>query len=178
MDNGGVFLLGLFAFFFVLWVFGGGPQRPISYQGVFITPATSTQSRQVGYGPKPTVDVSVDLPGNSNVVVQTPQRATTTQTTTTTSSSSVSLTRSTKSSSANPNQQYLEFLVTSHDTHEVNVRGWKLTSAAIQNAVIISADQKIEPGQSVLIVTSFPVSDHDTVQLYDASGVAVASMSF
>ncbi|TAL58158.1 MAG: hypothetical protein EPN84_13270 [Legionella sp.] len=44
------FFLGIFAFIFVAWVSTGGPQRPISFSGPFITPVTNVNQEQRGYG--------------------------------------------------------------------------------------------------------------------------------
>lgn len=44
------FFLAIFVFIFVAWVATGGPQRPISTAGPFITPVTNTGQEQEGYG--------------------------------------------------------------------------------------------------------------------------------
>jgi len=45
-----LFFLGVFAFLFVAWVATGGPQKPISFAGPFITPVTTIGDEQRGYG--------------------------------------------------------------------------------------------------------------------------------
>lgn len=45
-----LFFVGIFAFLFVAWVSTGGPQRPISFSGPFITPITNVNQEQRGYG--------------------------------------------------------------------------------------------------------------------------------
>lgn len=44
------FIIGIFAFIFVLWLTTGGPTRPISFAGPYITPLTTNTDLQVGYG--------------------------------------------------------------------------------------------------------------------------------
>lgn len=50
MDNGPFFLIVFFFFFFAAWLAGGGPTKPISYAGPYITPITSNTVTQGGYG--------------------------------------------------------------------------------------------------------------------------------
>lgn len=42
--------LGCILFLFVLWVYSGGPNNPISFAGPYITPVTAPGVTQVGYG--------------------------------------------------------------------------------------------------------------------------------
>ena len=44
------FFIGVIAFFFVLWYASGGPTKPISFAGPYITPITDVDTTQVGYG--------------------------------------------------------------------------------------------------------------------------------
>jgi hypothetical protein len=46
---------GIVAFFFVLWVYAGGPTHPISFAGPYITPVTNVDSTQSGYGSGSTI---------------------------------------------------------------------------------------------------------------------------
>lgn len=43
-------IIGIFAFAFVLWASTGGPDRPISFAGPYITPITDVGDIQEGYG--------------------------------------------------------------------------------------------------------------------------------
>jgi len=45
-----IFFLAIFIFIFVAWVATGGPKRPISFAGPFITPVTNSGQEQQGYG--------------------------------------------------------------------------------------------------------------------------------
>lgn len=46
----GVFFVGVILFFFLLWFVSGGPTRPISFAGPYITPITDVNDSQAGYG--------------------------------------------------------------------------------------------------------------------------------
>lgn len=56
MKGDGIFFLGVLAFFFILWFATGGPSKPISFAGPFITPITDVDSVQEGYGSTEPVD--------------------------------------------------------------------------------------------------------------------------
>lgn len=43
--------LGIILFLFVLWFYSGGPDKPISFAGPYITPVTAPGVQQIGYGP-------------------------------------------------------------------------------------------------------------------------------
>lgn len=50
MKSDGLFFLGIIAFFFILWYATGGPTKPISFAGPYITPITDVDTVQEGYG--------------------------------------------------------------------------------------------------------------------------------
>jgi hypothetical protein len=52
----GIFFLGVLAFFFILWFATGGPTKPISFAGPYITPITDVDTIQQGYGDTPAAD--------------------------------------------------------------------------------------------------------------------------
>lgn len=56
MKGDGIFFIGILAFFFILWFATGGPTRPISFAGPYITPITDVDTVQEGYGEGGTVD--------------------------------------------------------------------------------------------------------------------------
>jgi hypothetical protein len=50
MQSDGLFFFGVLAFFFILWLSTGGPTKPISFAGPYISPITDVDSVQYGYG--------------------------------------------------------------------------------------------------------------------------------
>lgn len=50
MKSDGIFFLGVLTFFFILWYATGGPTKPISFAGPYITPITDVDTVQQGYG--------------------------------------------------------------------------------------------------------------------------------
>lgn len=64
MKSDGIFFLGVLAFFFILWFATGGPTKPISFAGPYITPITDVDTVQQGYGePVPT---TLNISGNGS----------------------------------------------------------------------------------------------------------------
>lgn len=57
--NDGAFILAFFLFFFAAWVASGGPTKPISFAGPYITPVTTVGTTQTGYGTFPSGSVSI-----------------------------------------------------------------------------------------------------------------------
>ncbi|KND46865.1 MAG: hypothetical protein AB199_00330 [Parcubacteria bacterium C7867-004] len=53
MKGDAFFFLGIIAFFFILWYASGGPTKPISFAGPYITPITNVDTVQQGYGDAP-----------------------------------------------------------------------------------------------------------------------------
>jgi hypothetical protein len=47
--NDYLFYIALIFFFFIIWLYAGGPNNPISFSGPYITPVTDVGSTQVGY---------------------------------------------------------------------------------------------------------------------------------
>jgi len=60
MASDGVFFFGVFLFFFLVWFVTGGPARPISFAGPYITPITDVNQTQEGYG---TTEGWINVPG-------------------------------------------------------------------------------------------------------------------
>jgi len=50
MRSDALFFLAVIAFFFILWYASGGPTKPISFAGPYITPITDVDTVQEGYG--------------------------------------------------------------------------------------------------------------------------------
>jgi hypothetical protein len=50
MKNDAFLFVGIIIFLFVLWVYTGGPTKPISFAGPYITPVTNVGGESEGYG--------------------------------------------------------------------------------------------------------------------------------
>jgi hypothetical protein len=50
MSSDATFFIGVLLFFLLVWFVSGGPTRPLSFAGPYITPITDVNQTQVGYG--------------------------------------------------------------------------------------------------------------------------------
>jgi hypothetical protein len=122
MQNEGGFFLALMGFLFVLWAYTGGPHKPISYSGVFITPITGIGQTQVGYGPKLTINKHVafgDLDPNAST---TPREYDSPY------SSLVSVTHGSDAAVGSEKADFIQISISPSAGKDVDVTGWKITS--------------------------------------------------
>lgn len=66
MRSDGLFFLGIIAFFFILWYASGGPTKPISFAGPYITPITDVDTVQEGYGDGSSLSLSANDGSSGN----------------------------------------------------------------------------------------------------------------
>ncbi|MES2931745.1 MAG: hypothetical protein V4682_03560 [Patescibacteria group bacterium] len=129
MKGDGIFFLGVLAFFFILWFATGGPTKPISFAGPYITPITDIDSVQQGYGDTPTVDfrsgsvwsnlMSGSFSGGANlggVSNPSPYRG------------QVRVSGTGGTGSEDPEREYVTLRVSGTDS--IDITGWRLVSGA------------------------------------------------
>ncbi len=197
MDSPGFFIVIILIIFFALWVVGGGPSKPISFSGPFITPISDVGETQSGYGPQINPNASLTVPGGSvSVGEKTQQGPTPSETGTTPAPVSqsntpgnsqyagkVTMERSTENTTANPGQKYDEFILTSNVSSPMTLLDWQILSNADEAHIFIPNGKgtsfTLSAGQPVLFVTPFPSSfAHDTVQLIDGDGNVVDTLTY
>jgi hypothetical protein len=146
MDNGVVFFIVVIVFFFLLWIVGGGPSKPISFAGPYITPITNENQTQVGYGPQLKVGGTLNLPGaaltggehTSSAVTQSqtlPAQSTPNVQSTSPGNGLVTLTHIAGGSS-NPTG-YVEISVSSSAGADTDITNWSLTSSDVDQSGLI-----------------------------------------
>jgi hypothetical protein len=139
MQNDFFFYFGGIVLLFILWAVTGGPTRPISFAGAYITPLTNVGQTQVGYGPqihlKETISagdgsatlgaslpsVTYDSPYHSSVWIQHSAK---------------------RASGTSVAEGYVQIFVSSTAGKSVDVTGWKIksnsgTSATIPNGILV-----------------------------------------
>lgn len=123
MNGDGTFFLGVLGFFFVLWLYTGGPTRPISFAGIYITPITGIGQTQVGYGPQINIkglfsrgSVSIGSASSTAPANDSPY------------SKLVTIARATGAASVPSG--YLQILVSPSAGKDVDITGWKIESTA------------------------------------------------
>ncbi|MDR3547913.1 MAG: lamin tail domain-containing protein [Candidatus Pacebacteria bacterium] len=122
MHSEGAIVIGIFLFIFILWAYTGGPSRPISVAGPYITPITNLGQTQVGYGPKLQIGGSISLPAATLGATGR------TQTIQNTSSFSGTVTLVHLTGDKNVPTGYARITVSSTAGKDVDLTGWKLVS--------------------------------------------------
>ena len=134
----GMFFVGILGFFFVLWFIGGGPSRPISFAGPFITPITNAGQSQTGYGKKIAGSVSV---GGSTISTGTqsgPSTSTTKIPNTSPYTGKIFLDHYVNNAPVpDPSQEYLGLQVLNTVTQGIDITGWTIRSTVTGNSVSI-----------------------------------------
>ncbi len=123
--NGGFFLLGIIVLFFALWLVGGGPDRPISFAGPYLTPIETTGDTADAYGGARTPGrpgLLGDLLGDRGTSIASGE--------TSTYRSSISLSQNTRGATGeSPEEEYIVIRASAGTSEGVRISGWKLVSA-------------------------------------------------
>lgn len=152
MNSDASFFLGVLAFFFILWVYTGGPTRPISYAGAYITPITGIGQTQVGYGPQ--IQIKGVFSRGGLTIGSASSTATQSQNNSP-YSSLVTLARATGTASVPSG--YLQILVSSKAGKDVDITGWKIqssetgASATIPTGALLLRTNQVNTQQEILL---------------------------
>ena len=134
----GMFFALIVGFFFVLWAVGGGPTRPISFAGPFITPITNVGQSQAGYGKKISGTGAV---GGSSISIGSksgPTTSTSNIANTSPYTGKVILDHYVSGAPVpDPGQEYIGLQIPSAVTQGVDITGWTLRSTVTGNSAII-----------------------------------------
>jgi hypothetical protein len=119
MGDGLFFILGLI-FFFILWMVSGGPTKPISFSGPFITPITNVGQTQSGYGPQvPGGTISAAGVSVGAIAKTSPYAG------------EVSLSHYVSGTGGtDPSQEYITMQTSVSNAQPVSISGWHLVSTA------------------------------------------------
>lgn len=112
--------LGCILFLFVLWVYSGGPNQPISFAGPYITPITAPGITQTGYGGSANASFrKVVLPSDasSNTILSSARSP---------YAGSVTI-KSSEPRSTNPDTEFILLHLLTNTT--IDVTGWQLVDA-------------------------------------------------
>src|ERR1700733_15275110 len=169
----GFFFTFVIVIFFLLWVAGGGPTKPISFAGAFITPITNEGQTQTGYGPKLNFNTKISAGGAS---LSATERTSTNIPDTSPYAGDVVLTHLVNGTSGtDPGQEYIGLEVSDSDKNPVTITGWQLkstvtgASATIQNGV-----QTLSLGT----VTLLPITLAPGDDAFLTTGVSPVNVSF
>jgi hypothetical protein len=139
------FFLAIFFFIFIAWIATGGPTRPISFAGPYITPVTNVGVTQVGYGPQvqgvsgsasavggtvSSIQRSIDdlrgqVANGDTVNNPSPYRG------------QVSIGWGSNVSATNPDQEYISIRLDGNAKSPVDITGWRVQSTVTQYGATI-----------------------------------------
>lgn len=124
-----IFFLGIFLLFFFVWVASGGPSRPISFQGPFLTPITGPGAGANAYGSTATsISTGINM-GGWGVNVSGGNGSEGLVPGTSSFTGTVSIIRDTSGASRrDEDEEYLVLSVSPLAQSSVSAAGWKLVS--------------------------------------------------
>ncbi len=184
MKGDALFFLGIIAFFFILWYASGGPTKPISFAGPYISPITDVDTVQIGYGEDGSAGNGFGSTGSGNIwtdLMGIENRVATLQR----SSSEIRLFGEASpyrgqvtvsgaggASATDPDQEYVT--IRASGTEPVTISGWKVISGASGRGETIPQGARLprrsqvndlapivlQPGEEAVIVTGdSPIGD-------------------
>ncbi len=183
MQSDAFFFGGVILFFFVLWLATGGPTKPISFAGPYITPIESPDSVQVGYGDTgassgSSQDVRSSLSDAQYKLQQLQAQATSIQSFGTPSPyrGQVTISHSGGASGSTPDTEYVTIQAAYDAKSDITISGWRLVSAATGNsATIPNGSQLLRTGD---VNGASPVVLHPGDTAIISSGESPVGASF
>lgn len=152
--NDAFFFIGILLLFFIVWVASGGPARPISFEGPYLHPITTTGTTAQAYGDPNAygpINSTISLsPGGINVGAGTR--------TSSARSGSVTIARNTSGvSPSDPEKEYVSLQTSALSGGSVSLAGWRLMnaetgkSAAIPAATAVAETGRVNELQAVTL---------------------------
>ncbi len=186
------FFLAILSFFFVMWLAGGGPTKPISFAGPYITPITDVGQAQQGYGGTQWVTgikVNGTLPSVSQQEIRSSVASAQYQLADLQKQANKDKLIGTKSpyygqvritggntSSTDPDQEYVTIQVSSSATSDITLTGWRLQSVATDYGATIGTGDSLPSGVDANDVERIVLHPGD--QAYVVTGKSPISGSF
>ncbi|MGE5540857.1 MAG: lamin tail domain-containing protein [Bacillota bacterium] len=166
MKADGLFIITAIIFIFVAWVATGGPSRPVSTAGPYITPVTRPGEESQGYrllAPTNPIDVGSyprQIGGAVPTITRGPDPYTRTISGSSAYSSSIYLERSTVGpASGNPNQEYVSIMNTG--SQSVAISGWHLASKSTGASAYIGGGTETYRSGSVNVSSTITLKPGD-----------------
>ncbi len=147
-----MFFLGILAFIFLIWLATGGPSRPISFAGPYLTPITTVGDRSEAYGDHITGDsIKSSLFDSTNDLKDLEEQLKDARVFGEVSPyrGQVTLSRSSSGARAtNSRDEYIAIQHTGRTDEDIYISGWQVVSVATGNRAIIPLGTKtIRTGQ-------------------------------
>ena len=149
MSNG-VFIIGFILFFFAAWVASGGPNKPISFAGPYITPVTTISTTQTGYGTLPTGTQTITATKSSISNLQAQVNGLNKQVqdaklfgTPSPYKGQVTISWGSSLGTADPKQEYITLKASYNAPPNIPISGWKLMRVSNDTTVTIPQGQEL-----------------------------------
>lgn len=150
----GVFIFGFFLFFFIAWVASGGPSKPISFAGPYITPITTVGTIQTGYGGtggstnfgSQTISAAQStISGIENSLTSLNEQVQNAKLFGTASpyKGDVTISYGNSLGGTDPKQEYISLRVADNAPQNLDITGWKLVAISNDATAVIPQGQEI-----------------------------------
>jgi hypothetical protein len=146
----GWFIIGFFLFFFAAWLGSGGPSKPISFAGPYITPITTIGTTQSGYGTLPTGSQSISATRASITNIQSQVNGLNKQVqdaklfgTPSPYKGEVTISWGNSLGTADPKQEYITLKASYNAPPNIPISGWRLVRVSNDTTVTIPQGQEI-----------------------------------
>jgi hypothetical protein len=155
--------LGALVLIFMLWVYSGGPNNPISFSGPFITPVTDVNDTQVGYDDPDAYSWTGPRWGSANYSNTKPDEAI--DAAYSPYSGKVDIVRGTPESK-NAATEY--FIIRSTNPNTITLDDWQLVSAKTGEQVRLGSKRvvRLSKGERIVVVSGTS-GKGDIVGIYD-----------
>lgn len=165
----GFFFVGIFILLFVVWVASGGPSRPISFAGPYLSPIHTTGATAQPYG-DPTkfssINSSVTVGAGGVSVANTAPAA-----------GAVTLSRDTSgAASSDPDEEYVIVSVSAGASGTISTAGWKLMSRETGEGALFPQGTEVPRSGRVNVLS--PIVLHPGDQAIVATGRSPVGISF
>jgi len=146
----GVFIVGFILFFFAAWVASGGPSKPISFAGPYITPITTTGITQNGYGEQVKGNVNIGAARSDLFSIQ--QAVTNLKNdvqdaklfgTPSPYRGMVTISWGNNFGATDPDQEYVTIKVSNNALPNIPISGWRLISVSDDRSGTIPQGQEL-----------------------------------
>lgn len=173
-----IYFLGIFLLFFFVWVFTGGPSRPLSFQGPFLNPITGPGQTIDAYGnPISTISTGVHVGGWGVQVSDGTQNTGTGGVESSAFASSVSLIADTSGATkSDADEEYLLISMSPLSQSSISTAGWRLVSKKTGKGALFPQGTEDPQGGRVNVLSSITLKPGDSATV--VSGRSPVGISF
>lgn len=180
MKGDALFFLGILFFFFILWYASGGPTKPISFAGPYITPITDVGTVQQGYNDTGALDsgqsIWADIMNLEDGIASLQKNAYDLRSFGEASPyrGQVTVSSAAGASATDPDQEYV--VIRASGTVPVTISGWRVVSGATKNSARIPYGTELP--RSNRVNDTLPIVLQPGDEAYITTGESPLGVSF